>query len=167
MRVTKVGTVYAIYNTANELLFADRDRGKAEAELSRLKRLERPQVVEFDKIKTGTIETEEITADVMKVTADLMDGSQVTGTTRDEAEKLMTDATDPEDALGEIADLSFQDLRRVAKEQEIDGYIKMKKVELIAEIEKKIAEAQGEFTQEEELPFDDDSPEGDNDDPPY
>ncbi len=62
---------------------------------------------------------------------------------------------DTQDPLSAIKDLPFKDLRLVAIEQKVEGWQKMKQPELIAAIESKIAEAQGEFTEEEELPFDD------------
>ncbi len=67
---------------------------------------------------------------------------------------IIEQAQDPQDPLSAIKDLPFKDLRKVAIEQKVEGWQKMKQPELIAAIEAKITEAQEDFTEEEELPFD-------------
>ncbi len=88
--------------------------------------------------------------EIQKERSDLIEGLQAkTPETPKDGDK------EPQDPLEIIKGLPFKDLRKVAIEQKVEGWQKMKQPELIAAIEKKIAEAQEDFTDDEEMPFDD------------
>lgn len=134
MRVEKRGMVWALFNHNNELLFTHRDRSKVEAELKRQEGRQPDPA------------------------ADISEKQSSDQSPPEDANPTPTEEPDPsaEELAAQLEALPWPELRNVAKEQEVEGYAKMKKPEMIAALVAKIGEAQEDFSEAEELPFDDD-----------
>ena len=113
--VVKIGTVFALYGEKGELLIAARDRAKVEAELSRIKKPVQEPPPEAVEAPPQPLEGEGIEVPTPPT----------------------EDAT--EEPLPSLDEIPFQELRAIAKAQEIPGYIKMKTDTLKAAILAKVA----------------------------
>ena len=132
--VTKIGTVFAIYGEGGNLLIANRDRAKVEAELHSIRK-----------------PVQEIPQEAAEAPPQPLQGEGIEVPIPPEAEAT-------ENPLPDLDEIPFQELRKVAKAQGIEGYIGMKKDELKAAILDKVAaaaeeEAEDAPDQDEDVPY--------------
>ncbi len=81
----------------------------------------------------------------------------------EEVKEVLKEQEPPEEEVEEVRDdrepptldeLTYAELKEIGKAQGIPKYNRMKHEDLKAAIEKKIAEAEEDFTDDEEMPFD-------------